>query len=309
MRLFFLWSSAAAAAASSASVAASLPPRPSLRSSQLHPVKQHQIGSSNNPPEQLHLALKGDEGKYDFVVSWLTRSEPAEPSTVRFGQSPDALAWNATSELPARQYYKSFNHDVVVAGLNASSTYFYSVGSDADGWSPVFNFTTAPTHPTTAAQANALAPWKVCVYGDMGVTNSENTTARLREHRDDFNLVLHVGDFSYADDRLPFKDYEEVWNSWQSEIEFLAATRPYMVNPGNHEASCHSVGEFFCPHEHDNFTAYRYRFRMPSAESGANSDNMWHSFDYGNAHFVMMDTETDVTKAPEVRGVGGCLIV
>jgi hypothetical protein len=49
-----------------------------------------------------------------------------------------------------------------------------------------------------------------------------------------------------------------------------------------------------------NFTAYRHRFRMPSEESGAgNVQSMWSSFDYGLAHFVMIDTETDFAAAPE----------
>jgi hypothetical protein len=71
-----------------------------------------------------------------------------------------------------------------------------------------------------------------------------------------------------------------------------------MVAPGNHEASCHEFGDIFCPVPFTNFTAYNYRFRMPAVESGSGT-NMWSSFDYGMAHFIMIDTETDVPKAPE----------
>lgn len=71
-----------------------------------------------------------------------------------------------------------------------------------------------------------------------------------------------------------------------------------MVNPGNHEATCHSFGDFFCPDGLKNFTAYNHRFRMPAKESGSNT-NMWTSWNYGNTHWIMIDTETDYPHAPE----------
>lgn len=37
---------------------------------------------------------------------------------------------------------------------------------------------------------------------------------------------------------------------------------------------------------------------MPAEESGSGT-NMWTSFDYGNAHFISIDTETDYDHAPE----------
>ncbi len=49
-----------------------------------------------------------------------------------------------------------------------------------------------------------------------------------------------MGDFGYADDRL--KNYDQIWNQWQSQVEPLTSRKAYMVGPGNHEASCHSIG-------------------------------------------------------------------
>ena len=57
---------------------------------------------------------------------------------------------------------------------------------------------------------------------------------------------------------------------------------------GNHEASCHTIGDILCPPNLNNFTAYNHRFRMPWRESKASGLNMWHSFNYGNAHFIMI---------------------
>ena len=47
-----------------------------------------------------------------------------------------------------------------------------------------------------------------------------------------------------------------------------------------------------------NFTAYQNRFRMPGAETGG-VGNFWYSFDYGLAHFVSLDGETDFANSPE----------
>ena len=47
-----------------------------------------------------------------------------------------------------------------------------------------------------------------------------------------------------------------------------------------------------------NFTAFANRFRMPGNESGG-VDSFWYSFDYGLAHFISLNTETDYANSPE----------
>lgn len=101
-----------------------------------------------------------------------------------------------------------------------------------------------------------------------------------------------------ADDRLTPADYDTTWNEWANQMQPIAAEKAYMALPGNHEASCHSFGDFFCPDGLRNFSAYNARFRMPAQESGSGT-NMWSSFDYGSAHFISIDTESDYPNAPE----------
>ncbi len=47
-----------------------------------------------------------------------------------------------------------------------------------------------------------------------------------------------------------------------------------------------------------NFTSYNHRYRMPSQESGGVL-NMHYSFNYGNIHFISLDTETGYPGAAE----------
>jgi len=47
-----------------------------------------------------------------------------------------------------------------------------------------------------------------------------------------------------------------------------------------------------------NFTAYQNRFNMAGEKTGG-VGNMWYSFDYGLAHFISIDGETDFANSPE----------
>ncbi|ORX41237.1 putative acid phosphatase [Kockovaella imperatae] len=117
--------------------------------------------------------------------------------------------------------------------------------------------------------------------------------------------------------------YESNWDLWQQWMNNITTQVPYMLTPGNHEASCaefdgqknelsayldndivngtlnsSTLSYWSCPESQRNFTAYQYRFRMPGNETGGVS-NFWYSFDYGLAHFISFDGETDYYQSPE----------
>ncbi|KAG9246479.1 acid phosphatase AphA [Calycina marina] len=117
--------------------------------------------------------------------------------------------------------------------------------------------------------------------------------------------------------------YESNWDLWQQWMVNITSRIPYMVLPGNHEASCGefdgtgypltallnngtfngtapelSITYYSCPPSQRNFTAYQNRFYMAGEETGG-VGNMWYSFDYGSAHFISLDGETDYASSPE----------
>lgn len=116
--------------------------------------------------------------------------------------------------------------------------------------------------------------------------------------------------------------YESNWDLWQQWMTNISSKVPYMVLPGNHEAACaefdypdnplatylnlnktnstssSKLNYFSCPPSQRNYTAYQNRFRMPGAESKGVS-NFWYSFDYGLAHFIAFNGETDYPNSPE----------
>ncbi|UPL01111.1 hypothetical protein LCI18_012045 [Fusarium solani-melongenae] len=119
--------------------------------------------------------------------------------------------------------------------------------------------------------------------------------------------------------------YESNWDLWQQWMNNITTQVPYIVLPGNHEATCadhdnppyilsaylnediangtdtgpnSTLTYYSCPPSQRNFTAFQNRFHM-AGEKSDGVGNFWHSFDYGLAHFVSIDTETDYAHSPD----------
>ena len=134
-----------------------------------------------------------------------------------------------------------------------------------------------------------------------------------------FSPLSSAGDIAYADYWLKeeiqgflpnttiaegYKVYESILNDFYDELTPISASKPYMVGPGNHESNCDNGGVTdpyknitynvsICVPGQTNFTGYINHFRMPSAESNG-TGNFWYSFDHGMAHYIQLDTETDL---------------
>lgn len=165
---------------------------------------------------------------------------------------------------------------------------------------------------------------------DIPMSMNHTTIARLATTINDYELVLHPGDLGYADtwsQNPANKDdgenaYAAILERFYDQLAPISQRKPYMVSPGNHEAACvltHHKSKF-CPEGQKNFTDFRIRFgdNMPTAFASKSDDAQarinankakqlanppfWFSFEYGMAHIVMIDTETDFKDAPDQPG-------
>jgi len=137
--------------------------------------------------------------------------------------------------------------------LSTETTYDYEVRSNGTQ-SPRYHFTTAPRY---------LTPFMFAVYGDNRTLFLEHQAVANGIAAESPDFVVNVGDV--------------VTNGWeidQYDTEFfdlvgeLMTTTPMYVSIGNHEAESIFYYQFFS---------------FPNNE-------MWYSFDYGNARFFALDT-------------------
>jgi hypothetical protein len=160
---------------------------------------------------------------------------------------------------------------------------------------------------------------------------NHTTIGRLATNINDYEFIMHPGDFAYADDwYLKPKNlfdgvnaYEAILENFYDQLAPISGRKPYMASPGNHEADCEEINftSGLCPAGQKNFTDFMNRFgqTMPTAFASTSSNDtvkvlantaqqlanppFWYSFEYGMVHVVMFNTETDFTNAPD--GVGG----
>lgn len=156
---------------------------------------------------------------------------------------------------------------------------------------------------------------------------NHTTIRRLADTADDYELIVHPGDLAYADDwALRPKDwfhprdaYQAILEQFYGQLAPISSRKPYLVSPGNHEAACQPIPHisWICPRGQKNFTDFMTRFsgNMPSAfastskveKAKVNANKaqqlanppFWFSFEYGMAHIVMINTETDFPHAPD----------
>jgi acid phosphatase type 7 len=280
---------------------------------------------------QLRLAYFGNNA---MMVSWNTFSQVSNP-TVHFGLSAANLNNTATSNVSITYPTSlTYNNHVLVTGLQPNTTYYYRPA-------PLTNEnSTTPFHFTTSRVAGDMEPYSIAVVVDLGTMGERgltthagksvaptnvlqpgeiNTIQSLTQYMATFDLVWHPGDIAYADYWLKeeiqgflpnttigegFEVYESILNDYYDEMMGVTATKPYMVGPGNHEATCDNGGTTdksknitydisICIPGQLNFTGYKNHFRMPSSVSGG-TGNFWYSWDHGMVHYIQLDTETDL---------------
>ena len=124
-------------------------------------------------PQQIHIAFAGRNSAGDpsgMAVSWQTARDTAT-SVVRYGLAADSLQWTASGA--SSTYYQTYDHHVVIEGLQPNTKYFYQCGDAQAGWSDVLWFVTAPSGKEISY------PFDVMIFGDMGTWYAEDSLTAL----------------------------------------------------------------------------------------------------------------------------------
>ena len=207
----------------------------------------------------------------EITIRW--RSSFSHTGTVFFGSSEGALT-NSCSEPQA-----DTNHVARLTGLNSGTTYFYQINDDTTvlATGPSYFFKTAPA-------TGSSIPHRIWVLGDSGSANSDALSVyeayQTYNGSDYTDLLLMLGDNAYTSGT----DAQYQAAVFDLYPEILRQT-PWFSCFSNHDAYSADSTTQTGP--------YYEILTLPAAgECGgvASGTEAYYSFDYGNIHFICLDS-------------------
>ncbi len=158
---------------------------------------------------------------------------------------------------------------VELSGLEAGTEYCYAIDVDGTSLASGMKFRTAP--------ASDQAPVTFTVIGDFGKANETQAAVRdrMKEHIDDIDLHLTVGDNAYGSgqwdefQRNVFAMYPELWSR-----------APVFPTAGNHDWN-----------DDYGLDAYVANFFLPDNAGREDDREIYWSTDWGPLHIVGLDSE------------------
>jgi Calcineurin-like phosphoesterase len=153
-----------------------------------------------------------------------------------------------------------------VSGLAPDTAYCYTVFQDG---APV----TAPVTIRSAPPPGTGKPVQFVALGDSGGGGSDQSALLKQINTVPFDLMIHTGDIAYESGTLA--DFESKFFGVYAP---LLAKRPIFPASGNHE------------YETADAAPFRQVFMLPE-NGGPGGVERWYSYDWGDIHFVALDTE------------------
>jgi hypothetical protein len=207
-----------------------------------------------------------------MVVKW--RTTTSETGEVKYGTDQNDLSLTATESSAVT------DHEILVSGLQPNTKYYYSVGTSSNSHTAndgTYFFKTSPTHGT-------VQPIRLWVIGDFGNGSQATIDVKngfLNHYRDvDTDAWLWTGDNAYGDGTQ--EEYQEKVFEVYPDVFRNTVVWP---SPGNHDYGSVDI---------NNNGPYFDIFTLPeNAEAGGTASNEegYYSFDYGNVHFLSLNSE------------------
>jgi hypothetical protein len=197
------------------------------------------------------------------VISWWTNL--ATPGVVSWGVS-SPTEHSASDHGPSVQH-----HALTISGLNPGTTYRYRVGNGG----------TLTSDATFATAAPPGGSFRFAAIGDFGGGATAETQNANNIAGAGTAFIQTVGDNIYPTSGLPDPDFNTVYSDFDARFfkPFAAAIANQAFFPANGNKEYYSDGEFW------------NAFPMPG------SNHSFYSYDWGDAHFLVLDTEQPFTPS------------
>lgn len=205
------------------------------------------------------------------AVSVRWRTDKATDGVLRYGTSPSALSKTLSSATITRE------HEFRITGLSPNTKYYYSVGTSGktiEGGEDCF-FVTSPT---------SAKPTRVWLLGDPGTGTPEQRQVRDTYYK--FTGSRHTDLWIMDGDNAMSRGEDSEYTAKLFKVygEMLKKSVLWTAY-GNHDADSSNADTMTGP--------YFEQHTFPqNGEAGgvASGSEAYYSFDYGNIHFVILDS-------------------
>ncbi len=215
-----------------------------------------QMGTDSAIAEIIRGPYLSDVTRTSIVISWETKD--ASSGIVEYATDVQYTASGDVYDEQADGQDNVKRHSITLRGLVPSTLYRYRVTSDSDvGEDNTFH---------TAVEW--FEPFTLVAYGDTRTNPNDHQAVvnMIIQHEPD--LVTHSGDL--VDNGTVMSH----WNIFFDTTKDLMKNVPFYPTLGNHERNAQNYYDLFYP-----------------PAGGGKENKQWYSFDYGNVHFVCLDSD------------------
>jgi hypothetical protein len=177
--------------------------------------------------------------------------------------------------------YNFFQHQVDLTDLAPDTNYFYQVFVNG------IEVTGAGEHRFRTAGSG---PFNFAVFGDSGYGSDQQGLIAQRLYAERPAFVLHTGDLVYTQGISTQGGYDLYQQRYFNYYASTMSSVPFFPSPGNHD------------YELQNGAVYMAVHSVPSANVPAVDRGRYYSFDWGNVHFVSLDSHMSLDRSINSTG-------
>lgn len=250
-------------------------------------VPAHKLIFPSKMPDRVIINLTEDPA-HGFAVNWRTDQQVknAYVEVAKETHGPDYLLEGKRRRITAStQIFENENirdkeplvkaafHSAIVDGLEPGTTYVYRVGDGSDDdslWSEWFQIETP--------NPNSDQPFSFIYFGD-----AQNSVKSMwsRVIRKSYKMIPNVDFMMHAGDLINHSESNEEWGEWFYAGNYIHATVPSIMTPGNHEYRDGVLSSLWKP-----------QFNLPKNGPIEDIKETCYVVDYQNMKLISFDSES-----------------